>query len=279
MLSIQDVYTPASLDEALELLQKPGIKPIAAGTDILPAARDGLLTGLSLLDLTPLKDALSYIRFENGCLKIGALTTHTAIAANPLVKENAPVLASACGQIGSVQIRNRATLGGNVVHASPAADSVPFLVAAGASIVIKTSDGTSEMPIADFLVGPRKTMLPDGGLVTEICVPVPDGGWQGVYHKVGGRTSLTIAIVSVAVLKSGDDWRAAYGSMSAKIARCTPVEAFLASGAADDKRAVADIVKKTLKPISDVRASSVYRLELASNLTWLSYHELNNPGQ
>jgi CO/xanthine dehydrogenase FAD-binding subunit len=202
MLSFERVYTPGSLNEALGLLQTPGIRPIAAGTDILPAARDGAYAGITLLDLSPLRNGLSYIRFEDDRLKIGALTTHAAIAASPLVLEKAPVLASACGQLGSVQIRNRATLGGNVVHASPAADSVPFLVAAGASVVVQTSDGASEMPVADFLVGPRRTRLPPGGLVTEIIVPVPKGGWRGVYYKVGGRTSLTIAIVSVAVLKS-----------------------------------------------------------------------------
>ncbi len=279
MLSFKQVYSPGSITEALEILQKPDIKPIAAGTDIIPAARDGALSELSLLDLTPLQDELSSIRFDNGCLKIGAMATHAAIAESPLVQENAPVLAAACSQIGSVQIRNRATLGGNVVHASPAADSVPFLTAAGASVVIKTTDGTFEIPIADFLIGPRQTALPAGGLVTEIRIPIPEGGWQGIYHKVGGRTSLTIAIVSVAMLKNGSDWRVAYGSMSAKIARSGPIEAFLASGAAGDQCAVADVIKKTLRPISDVRAGSEYRLTVAANLTWLGYRELTGDSQ
>ncbi len=279
MLNFKHVYTPGSLREALTMLQTPDVRPIAAGTDILPAAREGAHDGISLLDLMPLQGELSAIRFDDGCLRIGALATHTAIAGSALVREKAPVLAAACGQIGSVQIRNRATLGGNVVHASPAADSVPFLVAAGASVVMQTLSGTTELPIGDFLLGPRKTALPSGALVTEIVIPIPDGGWQGVYYKVGGRTALTIAIVSVAMLRSGDDWRVAYGSMSAKINRCTPVERVLADSSTLDKSAIDTVVRQTLKPISDVRAGSEYRLTVASNLTWLGHQELAGTDQ
>lgn len=279
MLSIKQVYNPTSLPAALERLQEPGTKPMAAGTDLIPAARDGAFSDLTLVDLSPLRDKLSDIRYEGGILKIGAMATHDAIARSPLVQAHAPVLAASCGQIGSIQIRNRATIGGNVAHGSPAADSVPFLAASGASVVIQTAEGITHMPITDFLVGPRQTALPIGGLVTEIDIPIPEGGWQGVYYKVGGRTALTIAIVSTAILKNGKDWRVAYGSMSAKIDRCTPVEAFLAEGSAHDRSAVADIVSKTLRPISDVRASSGYRLAVASNLSWLGYHELTTSGR
>jgi CO/xanthine dehydrogenase FAD-binding subunit len=274
MTNIRQVITPRSLQDALKLLQEPGIRPIAAGTDIIPAARDGALPDLSLLDLTPLKPVLSGIRAEGGALRIGALTTHTSISESRLVQAFMPVLSTACGQIGSVQIRNRATLGGNIVNASPAADSVPILVAAGASVIIKTASGMTQMPIADFLVGVRKTQLPPGGLVTEIVVPIPNGGWRGGYYKVGGRTSLTIAIVSAAIIKNGDDWRVAYGSMSAKISRCSPVEAYLSSAQCAERTELFKLISGALTPISDVRASAEYRLDVAANITWLGYSEL-----
>lgn len=278
MLKARQIVMARSIDEAFTFLQNENTIPLAAGTDIVPALRDGVLSEISLVDLHHLKE-LSYIRYQNQCLHIGALTTHAEISRHPDVQGKIPMLAYACGLVGSAQIRNRATIGGNIGNASPAADSVPVLVAAGTQVVFQTKSEKQTMLLSEFLVAPRKTKLPRSGIITQIIIPVPEGGWQGGYYKVGGRTSLTIAIVSCALLyneKSG--YRVAYGSMSPSIKRLPQIEQFLLENKNISQKELQKIVKESLSPISDIRAGSDYRLAVAANLLWQSWYELQQSG-
>ncbi len=276
MLNMREVMAPQSLDEALACLQNKNSIPLAAGTDIIPQMRDGLLKDVSLVDLHYLSPQLGGIHMQQGCLHIGAMATHAQIARHPDVLVQIPMLAYACNLVGSAQIRNRATIGGNIGNASPAADSVPVLVAADAQVVFLTVEGEQTLPLCDFLVAPRRTKLPHGGLITKIIVPIPDGGWKGGYYKVGGRTALTIAIVSCALLynkKSG--FCVAYGSMSASVKRLPTLEAALLEHQPPTQEDLQKAAGACMSPISDVRASAEYRLAVAANLLWQARVELN----
>ena len=274
MLKAKQIYMPKNIDEALACLQNEDAIPLSAGTDIVPALRDGILSDISLVDLHHLNE-LNYIDYHDGCMHIGAMATHADISRHPDIQTKIPALAYACGLVGSAQIRNRATIGGNIGNASPAADSVPVLVAARSQVVLQTKKEKQTMLLSDFLVAPRRTKLPKGGLITEVIIPVPDGGWQGGYYKVGGRTSLTIAIVSCALLydeKFG--CRVAYGSMSPRIKREPLIEQFLLDNKTASKNELDKIAAESLAPISDVRAASEYRLAVAANLLWQGWYEL-----
>lgn len=277
MLNIKEIHSCDTLNEALTFLHThPEVKPIAAGTDVIPAVRDHLTENPVLLDLHKLQE-LNYIKFEDGFVKIGVMTTHDTLSNSPLIRQYIPALARACGQIGSAQIRRRATIGGNICHASPAADSVPVLVAAGASVTYRSKDTSHTLLLEEFLTGPRRTRLPAGALLTEISVPIPEGGWIGDYYKVGGRTALTIAITSAAVLYGLGEWRVAYGSMSAHVERSRDVEEHLSKDNVT-RESISQVVSQSLSPISDVRASAAYRSIAAGNLTWLGWHEIYEKG-
>ena len=277
MLNIKDIQSCDDVNSALAYLSThPAAKPLAAGTDIIPAVRDHLISDVELLDLHKLED-LDYIKYENHSIKIGAMTTHDTISNAPLIKQYIPALSHACGQIGSAQIRRRATIGGNICHASPAADSVPVLVAAGSSVTYRTVNESKTLLLEEFLVGPRRTQLPAGALLKEISIPIPEGGWIGDYYKVGGRTALTIAITSVAVLYGFGEWRVAYGSMSAHVERTRNVEEHLTQNNVT-KESIRETVDKNLSPISDIRASAQYRSIAAGNLTWLGWHKIYEKG-
>ncbi len=273
MSKAKEIVMAKSMEEALDYLQNENTIPLAAGTDIVPALRDGLLPEISLVDLHHLSNELNDIKYQDGCIHIGAMATHAEISRYPDVMAKIPMLAYACGLIGSAQIRNRATIGGNIGNASPAADSVPVLVAAGSEVEFRTKDEKRTMLLADFMVAPRKTELPRGALITKIIVPIPEGGWKGGYYKVGGRTSLTIAIVSCALLynkKAG--CRVAYGSMSPRIRRIGELEKFLSQS--KTQKQFQEKVGGLLSPISDVRASADYRLTVAANLLFQGWYEL-----
>lgn len=276
MLSIEKVYSCTNVQEALDFLSEDEKAiPLAAGTDIVPMLRDGISRNARLVDIHDVKE-LDYIVLEDGLLRIGAMTTHQTIARNEIIKKTLPALAYACGQVGSAQIRRRATIGGNICHASPAGDTLPVLIAADACAVIKTKDYTKTMLLESFITAPRKTQIPRGGLLQEVSILIPEGGWKGNFYKVGGRSALTISTASVAVLGDAERIHVAYGSMSARVQRIHIIEEFLENNRHAGKEVIKSIVKGCLSPISDIRASKEYRLEVASNLTWLGYHELQD---
>lgn len=276
LLPIDRIYTCKSLDQAIEYLcGEESAIPLAAGTDIVPMLRDGFLSGSRLVDIHGIKE-LDYILYEEGLLRIGSMTTHQTIAKNEIIQKYIPALACACAQVGSAQIRRRATIGGNICHASPAADSLPVLIAAGACAVIQSKDYKKTVLLENFITGPKKTELSQGSLLKEITILIPEGGWKGNFYKIGGRSALTISIASAAVLRGEKGYRAAYGSMSACVKRINLVEDYLNSISSVEKKGLRSVVGTCLTPITDIRASKEYRLEAASNLTWLGWYELQD---
>jgi CO/xanthine dehydrogenase FAD-binding subunit len=246
---------------------------IAGGTDIYPAraARQAWLASFprDFLDVTQIA-ALKGIKPEGRGFSIGAATSFTEIAEAEL-PPCFDGLRQAARQIGGRQIQNRATLGGNIVNASPAADSVPPLLTLDAAVEIASLKGRRSVPLATFIRGNRKTELAKGELVTAIRIPAHRASARSVFLKLGARSYLVISIASVALLVDAQadgrisDIRITVGACSAAPARLAALEAELRGEPIDaallDR--VTPMILSALAPIDDVRASAAYRRDAA----------------
>lgn len=260
-------HTPRSLDEACAILAA-GPAVIAAGcTDLFPATERKVLPG-NVLDLAGIA-ALRGIDTTPEQIRIGALTSWTDIRRATLPPAF-DMLREAAREVGAVQIQNAGTLGGNVCNASPAADGVPPLLALDASVTLVSGRGRREMPLADFLTGPRRTARAADEILTEILIPAPEG--RSRFLKLGARSSLVISIAMVAarlVTEGGRITRAAIavGACSAVATRLPALEAALIGLRPEEAPAcVAADLLGPLAPIDDIRADAPYRREAAAEL-------------
>src|SRR2546427_10342922 len=169
----QTYFQPTSLEGALELLEQYTGKArlVAGGTDVLVELQRGVKPTTTLIDITALRD-LKYIRDENGFLLLGALTTHNDVIASSACVQHALPLVQACWEVGAPQIRNRATIVGNLVTASPANDTIPPLIALGAGVELLSARGSRHVPLREFYPGFRQTVVRPDELVREIRVPM-----------------------------------------------------------------------------------------------------------
>lgn len=191
---------PRKLSEALELLElhKAEAKVSAGMTDLMAEIKDGRLTSSLLIDINRL-DELNFIHDAGDHIRIGPLATHAELAASQLIRENIPVLAESAGHLGSPQIRNIGTLGGNISNASPCADTLPALTVLEAEVILKSRRGQRTLPITDFYLGPYQTVLSPDEMLTEIFIPKMNRRWQMTYHKVARRKALAPSRLSLAV--------------------------------------------------------------------------------
>ena len=193
-----------SLQEALDFLSRPGSKTkiIAGGTDLMVELRDLSPDGKgpdTILDITPV-DEIRGIKDDGSTITVGALTPHREISTSPIILESAPLLASACSTVGATQHRNIATIGGNVINGSPAADSVPALIALNAEAVFRSKSGERVSPLKDIYLKPYQTDIKDDEILTAIRFPhLPDGA-RSSYIKLGRRNALAISRMNVAVV-------------------------------------------------------------------------------
>lgn len=276
-MNIKEYKMVSSIEEALTTLSTSPTKYriLAGGTDILPRFRDNLIDEKKILDLTPLKPVLGFITLdENGTLYIGSMVTHQEIVDNVLLKEHFPVLQDACRTVGSTQIRNRGTIGGNIMNASPAGDSLPVLVAVDAEINLISASGERSILLADFILGPGKTAIKPDEILKEIIIPNiycsnrKKAQYEGKYRKVGGRKAMTISIGSVAVIKDlNNKIRISYGALCPRIQRASIVEDYVNSVKEIDIDKLYQLVEQCINPLSDVRATAEYRKRVAANLT------------
>ena len=278
MLKIEQTIYPDSVSDALDLLSEGRFRPFAGGTDLIPAVRDGKLKDSSFLMLSRLKGELSGISLDtDNNLRIGAMTLHREIADSELIRQQIPALSNACAMVGSTQIRNRATIGGNIVNASPAADTVPVLTAAGALVEISSKENVHCIPIAEFATAPGKTILNPDALVTAVVIPLPEGGWSGSYYKVGIRNSLTISIADVAMLHNPvKGWKIALGSVAPTVRRAQQLEQVFNEPANITKTSFTRLLSQVAQPIGDVRASAQYRLDVLNNILYHAYEQRGN---
>ena len=259
---------PHTVAEALGTLASESGRLLAGGTDFYPSLGSGKPDGL-IIDLSRL-DELNGIVLAQDTARIGAGTTWTMIA-----KANLPPcfdgLKAAAREIGSRQIQNRGSIGGNLCNASPAADGVPPLLALGAEVELTSRQGRRSLALGDFILGPRRTALLPGELLTAVIVPLPVPRTVSSFRKLGSRTYLIISIVMVAVTISVDDRG---GIVDARIAvgACSPVGLRLPAleGVLKGKslvpglgRLIEDQHLAELAPIDDLRATARYRLGAA----------------
>jgi CO/xanthine dehydrogenase FAD-binding subunit len=252
-----DVLTPRSFEEALELkAEHPDALPIQGGTDVMVAlnfdrARPGVL--LNLNEVTELR---GWSR-ENGSLRLGAGLTYTeAISA---LGEELPALAEASRTVGSPQIRNRGTIGGNLGTASPAGDALPPLLVEGAIVEVASVRGARRLSLAEFLVGVKRTALADDELIAGVLVE-PSRQPQ-TFMKVGPRNAMVIAVCSLALVADRErgELRASFGS-AAPTAR-------VVTAAVDEADGFPDRVAEAASPIDDVRGTADYRRHALRVLT------------
>jgi len=191
-----NIYTPVAIADIKNLLKKNKSRILAGGTDILLKRDELIKEDIDLIDLSRVEE-LKFIKEEQGFIKIGAMTTFRQIATNRLINKYIPALAQAARQLGSVQIRNRATIGGNVAHASPAADSVPVLMAHSTEVKIMKPDGSTK--ILDLVEAIRE--IDNETLLVSLILPQWDPTKNfSYYNKIGSRKSVTIARINLAAI-------------------------------------------------------------------------------
>jgi CO/xanthine dehydrogenase FAD-binding subunit len=253
-----DVLTPRTLDEALRLkAERPGLRPLMGGTDVLVALNFDRDRPEGILNLAELGELRGWGR-EDGVLRLGAGLTYTQ-AMEPGIARMLPALAEASRTVGSPQIRNRGTIGGNLGTASPAGDAHPPLLVEGAEAELSSVRGVRRVPLTEFFLGPKRSALAEDELVTAVLVR-PSGARQ-TFMKVGPRNAMVIAVCSLALAvdRERGEVRAAYGS-----AGPTPG---LVTTPLDERDSLADRVAAAARPIDDVRGTAAYRLHALRVLT------------
>lgn len=270
-----EYVSPATLEDALDACARdlPGARIIAGGTDLIPQMRNNILSPQVLVDLRLLQ--LDQIRVAKDHLSIGACITHSQIVVSEIIQEKFPALAEACNLIGGPATRNRGTVGGNLINASPAADSVPVLLAYDAILVVSGKGYEKNIPLADFYLGYRKTALQPGEILKEIILPFPADRTCAKYIKMGNRRALTIAVVSAAAAVTLDEdgtvtkARIALGSVAPTPLRVPSAENILTNKELNSEliAEAAQEVAGIVNPISDIRASAEYRRDMSAVLT------------
>jgi CO/xanthine dehydrogenase FAD-binding subunit len=252
------MITPLTLSEALEAhAEHPRAVPIHGGTDIMVDVNFGRRAPGTLLDLSRVTELAGW-SCHGTLLRIGAGVTYAELAAPPF-DTLVPALAQAARTVGSPQIRNRATIGGNLATASPAGDGLPPLIAQRAEVEVASVRGTRRMPVARFIVGPKQTALACDELITSVTLAVTSG--PQTFMKVGPRNAMVISVASLALVvdEAREEVRAAYGSAGPVVGlECR------ARGRAGE---LPEAVASECRPIDDVRGTADYRRHALRILT------------
>lgn len=259
-----EVQTPRSLDEALELAAntQDAWQPMAGATDLMVALSAGKLSNRRFIDITQL-DALRGIYLERDAATLGALTTFAEVLRHPELCSVFPLLAAAAAETGGIATQNRGTLGGNIMNASPAADTPPALLVYEAEVELTSISGSRWLPYCGFHTGYRQTKLKPGEVLTRIRVQRPGQHVYSRFRKVGPRKAQAISKVCFAAVwdREKSNIRIAYGSVAPVPLRCSRTEVSILNG--DDP---VDSLAAELAPITDGRSTAAYRLHVAQNL-------------
>lgn len=276
-----DYHRPKTLEEAWRLSHADAeARFVAGGTDVMVRVREGKIAPSALVSLSGIAELA---RIELGPpIVIGAGVRVAELESDPGLRRVLPVLGQAAGLLGSVQIRNVATLGGNLCNASPCADLAPPLLVHEARVRIASPGRIRELPLATFFVGPRANVLGPGEILTSVVVDAPAPGARAVFLKKG-RVRMDIALASMAVLLETDGQhcvkaRIAAGSLGPCAMRLAKAEAIL-TGHPLDERTLArarEAAEQEVRPISDLRAGADYRRHLAGALLERGIRSLMN---
>lgn len=269
-----DYIAPENLTEALQAKRKIGAdaRVIAGGTDLILRMRDAVLSPSLLIDLRRI--SLDDIELGDDGMRLGAFVSFSQILDSGDIARHFPALQAACREFAGPPIRNRGTLGGNIVNASPAADLVPPLIAYDASIVLQSSGNDRELPLGDFFAGPGQSVIKPDEILTEIRLPLMPSSSAATFIKLGQRRSMAISQVNLATRLTVDDSaaiseaRIVLGAVAPVPMRAVAAEEMLLGKEPAEKLIGEAAVKarEEVTPISDVRATLDYRLEMTEVL-------------
>ena len=266
--------TPSTLGDALSLLAKePGVwRPFAGGTDLMVLLEAGKLPHTQYLNIWHLGD-LRGVDATDREVSIGALTTYTDIQSDEILRKEFPMLCQAASETGGLAIQNRGTLGGNIVNASPAADSPPALLAYDAELELVSATGPRRIPYQGFHTGYKEMLIRPDELLLRVVLPRAASERVHYYRKVGTRKAQAISKVcfaGVALLAEGKvgHVRIALGSVAPIPLRCVATENSLVGKALDESSISAAVshLSQEISPISDIRSTRDYRLQVSKNL-------------
>ena len=273
-LPAYQLMSPANLGDALELLaREPGVwQPFAGGTDLMVLLEAGKLAHTNYLNIWNLSE-LRGIEVSETHVTLGALTTYTQVQAHPVLQSEFAMLCQAASETGGLAIQNRGTIGGNIVNASPAADSPPALLAYDAEVELSASAGSRWLPYHGFHTAYKQTLLRPDELLTRIRLPRQTSNRHQHYRKVGTRKAQAISKICFAGMASMNDStitdvRIVFGSVAPVPLRCVKTETALrgqtlnAATIASAKGALA----QEIVPIDDIRSTKRYRLQVSLNL-------------
>lgn len=260
-------FKPQTLKECVSLLEEhPQAALLNGGTDLIIQMREGLRVPPVVIDIKQIPD-LQGIKVSPDEIFIGGAVTMSQVYDHPELRQLVPYLCDAARSVGSIQIRNRATLAGNLVNASPLADTATPLLCLDGVIHTYGPDGTRAIPLREFFVFVRKTVLQPQEIVTGITFD-PRALDQAVFTKLGRRNEVDLSTVCCCVGRKGGDYKVAFGSVAPTPLRLTELEDFLRDRTLSDEvlSQAAEIARQAVSPITDVRASREYRLDMVANL-------------
>ncbi len=270
-----DYYSVVTVSEAIALLAQHGERAriVAGGTDLLLELERGQRRDVTvLIDVTRIP-GMGEIRIDGGEAILGPLVTHNDVVASSVMIERALPLAIACWEVGSPQIRNRGTVAGNLITGSPANDTIPPLLAMGASVTLASQSGERRIPLSAFYTGVRRTVMRSDELLLAVHVPLLDADQVGVFIKLGLRRAQAIAVVNTAVvLRMKEDVvqeaSVTLGSVAPTVISAPAAEQYLRgkSLSHDVIAEAARLCAETARPIDDIRGSAAYRTEMVSVL-------------
>jgi CO/xanthine dehydrogenase FAD-binding subunit len=270
-----ELAVPSSVDEALRVLRErgPEAKLLAGGTDLLPQLKNGLLKPACVVDLSGVARVRA-MQADARALRVGAAVPARVIERDATARATYTSLAESAALVGSVQVRNLATVGGNLCNAAPSADMAPPLLALDAEAVIAGSKGERRVPIADFFTGVRRTVLAPDEILLELVVPAPGPRSGGQYLRHTPRRELDIAVVGVASQLTLSDGVCAKARIALAAVAPVPLRARAAEQALEGKPVTPEAIERAAelavgaaKPISDQRGSAEYRRHLVRVLT------------
>jgi len=294
MIQIESFYQPKNLKEALSLLdslQNPKI--LAGGTDLISQLhrddhieqlrqripKQWMLNPIQLIDISQINN-LKIFKIKNNSCTVGSLFTHSEISQNVWIKENLPFLHEASSLVGSPQIRNQGTIGGNICNASPCADTVPPLVCSGSEILLENSTGERKVPLLSFFVDAQKSIIEKNEILTEIRLKIPSKNNIQFFKKLGQRKGIAIAKLNLAFYANLEncvfkDVRIAMGAVGPTVIFAKKTSQFL-----KDKKLSVRIINEAkiiccseAKPIDDIRSTKEYRATMVGELLEMGLKE------
>jgi len=279
-------FAPQKIEEAVEILSRYGkeIRVLAGGTDLLVQYYDRLYEINGWLDLKNIKE-LKDIRINKNQMEIGAMVTHTQLEKSEDIKKYFPVLSQAAADIGSPQIRNRGTIGGNIVNASPAGDLLSPLMAYDAQFKLLSLQKEALISAEEFFIGPKKTLLEPAQLLIQIILPLPSERTYGSWIKIGKRKALIIATITLALVvemaednKTVKDVRTCLGSVAPTPIEIKEIREKMIGKKFNqlDFNQLGQIVEDKISPIDDIRGTREYRKDVAKNIMISALEEIDS---